>query len=151
MAVGIIIGSSFNEIVDSLVRDIFMPPISLLMAGTSFSDFVITLRDQVKDDAGRVIKEKVTLNIGLFIEQVINFVIIAFSLFLVIQMLHTLRKKMIKEEQEAKEKKEASQTALLTEIRDLLNKDKLMASYIFHSLFTISNIEHLLKGMVYII
>ena len=118
MAVGIIIGSSFNKIVSSLVSDILMPPIGLLMAGTSFADYTLTLRNQVTDDAGNVVKEKVVMGLGTFIQHVIDFMIVAFALFLVIQTVYKLKEKMRKEE----EAEEETQEKLLRDIRDTLKK-----------------------------
>jgi len=122
MAIGIIIGSSFNEIVSSLVQDIIMPPVGLLMAGTRFSDYAITIRDAVRNDAGEIVKEKVTLNIGAFLQHLIDFIIVALSLFIVIQLLSKVRNKVHKQEAAAEKKQQKTQENLLREIRDELRR-----------------------------
>ncbi len=105
MAVGIIIGAAFGKIVDSLVKDIIMPPIGLLLGKVDFSNLFVVLSKgngelpyaslAAAQEAGAV-----TLNIGLFINAVISFVIVAFAVFILIKAINTLREKM--EKQEAK-------------------------------------------------
>jgi len=106
MAVGIIIGAAFGKIVTSLVSDVLMPPIGLLVGGLDFSNLSIALT------SGVVIKY------GLFINTVIDFVIVAFAIFMMIKALNRLRKK--EEEKSVAAPKE--EVLLLTEIRDLLKK-----------------------------
>lgn len=102
MAVGIIIGGAFGTIVKSLVEDIIMPPIGLILAGIDFKNFFILLK------AGKIpppylslaeAKEAgaVTLNYGLFINSCISFLIVAFSVFLIIKFVNNLKKKEQKE------------------------------------------------------
>ena len=86
MAVGVIIGIAFGKIVTSMVNDIVMPPIGLLMGGVDFSDIVVTL----KEAAGEV--PAVTMNVGLFINNVIDFLIVAFVIFMVIKQLNRFKK-----------------------------------------------------------
>ena len=105
MAVGIIIGGAFGKIVSSLVSDIIMPPIGLLIGGVNFTQLAITL------------KEGVTINYGNFIQIIFDFLIVAFSIFLVIKLVNSLQRK--KEEAPAEPSDEIK---LLTEIRDLLKK-----------------------------
>lgn len=126
MAVGIIIGGAFGKIVSSLVSDIIMPPIGLLIGGVNFSDLAITLKkaevvDGVKNAA-------VTLNYGNFIQSTLDFLIIAFSIFIVIKLITKLSQKQ--EQQEAAPAAPAppppptTEEKLLTEIRDILkNKE----------------------------
>lgn len=112
MAVGIIIGGAFGKIVSSLVTDIIMPPLGILIGGVDFSELSITLKGAVGETAA------VTLNYGLFTQKIIDFVIVAFAIFVVIKAMNTLNKK-----EEAKPKAPAAPTkeeVLLTEIRDLL-------------------------------
>lgn len=114
MAVGIIIGAAFGKIVSSFVADVIMPPIGLLLGGVDFSSLAMTLKEASVDS------EAVTLNYGIFINTIIDFVIIAFAIFMVIRWVNKLKKK-----EEAKpEVSEApsKEEALLTEIRDLLKK-----------------------------
>ena len=116
MAVGIIIGGAFGKIVASLVSDIIMPPIGMLAGGINFTEWSILLNEAVMD-ADQVIKPAVTLNIGNFIQTIIDFTIIAFSIFLIVKGVNTFNKK--KEEAPAAPTK---QEELLIEIRDLLKK-----------------------------
>lgn len=87
MAVGIIIGGAFGKIVASVVNDVIMPPIGLLLGGVNFSDLVITLKEKSGDVAA------VTLNYGKFIQTVVDFLIVAWAVFLLIKALNSLRRK----------------------------------------------------------
>ena len=116
LAVAVVVGGAFNTIVKSLVNDIIMPIIGVLTGGINFTQFHIVLVNAV----GK--KPAVTLNIGMFIQNVINFLIIALSIFVVIKLFSKLQRKKEKEEEEVEEKIEEN-TELLREIRDLL-KDK---------------------------
>ena len=86
MAVGIIIGAAFGKIVDSMVKDIIMPPIGLLLGKFDFSDLKIKLADDV------------SINYGIFLNNVISFIIVAFAVFVLIKAVNKLQEKMIKEE-----------------------------------------------------
>lgn len=112
MAVGIIIGAAFGKIVSSLVNDVIMPPIGMLLGGIDFSNFALTL----KEAAGEV--PAVTLNYGVFINTVIDFLIIAFAIFLVIKGMNKMKRKQ--EEEPAAPPAPTKEQTLLTEIRDLL-------------------------------
>jgi len=109
MAVGIIIGAAFGKIVSSLVSDVIMPPIGVVMGSVSFSDLALALGES-----------GVTLNYGLFIDTVINFMIVALAVFMLIKGINTLKRK--EEEKPAEAPKPSAQEVLLTEIRDLLAK-----------------------------
>lgn len=111
MAVGIIIGSAFGKIVSSFVADIIMPPIGVLLGNINFSDLAITLKKATETN------EAVTLNYGMFINTVIDFLIIAFVIFLVVKQINKLKKK-----EEAKPVTPAEDILLLREIRDSLKK-----------------------------
>ena len=100
LAVGIIIGAAFGAIVSSLVDDVFMPVIGLIIGGVDFSSLVLG-----------------PMSIGLFINAVVKFIIIAFALFLVVKAMNTMKKK-----EEAAPAAPSKQEVLLTEIRDLLKK-----------------------------
>jgi large conductance mechanosensitive channel len=89
MAVGIIIGAAFGKIVDSMVKDIIMPPIGLLLGKVDFSDLKIVLADDV------------SINYGIFINNVISFIIVAFAVFVLIKAVNKLQAKMIKDEADA--------------------------------------------------
>lgn len=123
MAVGIIIGGAFGKIVSSIVSDIIMPPVGVLLKGSNFADMKVVLQQATVDAAGNAVPE-VTLNYGNFIQTVIDFLIIAFSIFLVIKAINKMRKK--KEEEAPAPVEEPAPTkeeVLLTEIRDLLKKN----------------------------
>lgn len=94
MAVGIIIGASFGKIISSLVSDVIMPPIGVLMGGVDFSEIFINLSDGAYDSLAAA-KEAgaATINIGIFINTVIDFVIIAFAIFMVIRGMNKMKKK----------------------------------------------------------
>lgn len=125
MAVGIIIGGAFGTIVKSLVSDIIMPVVGLALGGVDFSNIFITLKGETFDTVAAAREAgAVTLNIGLFVNAVIAFVIVAFALFLLIRAMNTLKARF-EEEAEAKPEKPAEpprQEILLAEIRDLLKK-----------------------------
>jgi len=87
MAVGIIIGAAFGKIVSSLVNDVIMPPIGYIIGGIDFSDLAITIREATADAAA------VTINYGSFINVVIDFVIVAFAIFMVIKGMNKLKRK----------------------------------------------------------
>jgi len=87
MAVGIIIGGAFGKIISSLVADVIMPPIGLLLGGVDFSNLVITLKQAVGDVPA------VTLNYGVFINTVLDFIIIAFAIFMVIKGMNKMKRK----------------------------------------------------------
>src|ERR1700744_4582328 len=92
LAVGVIIGASFTGIVTSLVNDVIMPPVGLALGGVDFSNFFVVLKGDTAVDtlaAAKAAKD-VTLNYGLFINAVINFVIVAFVLFLLIRQMNKL-------------------------------------------------------------
>jgi large conductance mechanosensitive channel len=119
MAVGIIIGAAFGKVVSSLVNDILMPPLGLLIGGLDFSDFKVTLKAANINDAGQAISA-VTLNWGMFIQTLIDFLIVAIAIFLVIKAMNQLKKK--EEAKPAELPAPTKQEVLLGEIRDLLKK-----------------------------
>lgn len=114
MAVGIVIGGAFGKIVSSFVADVVMPPIGVLVGGVDFKELAVTLQEASGDVAA------VTLNYGSFIQNVFDFVIVAFAIFMVVKGMNSLKK----EEEEAPEEPEApsDEQVLLTEIRDLLKQ-----------------------------
>ncbi|MDH8701779.1 large conductance mechanosensitive channel [Dysgonomonadaceae bacterium PH5-43] len=124
MAVGVIIGGAFGKIVSSFVSDVIMPPLGVLIGGVDFSDLKIVLKNAVME-SGEVIEPAVTLNYGSFINVVIDFIIIAFAIFLMIKGINQLQKK--KEEEPAAPAAPpapSKEEVLLTEIRDLLKEKK---------------------------
>jgi large conductance mechanosensitive channel len=116
LAVAVVIGAAFGRIVTSFVNDVLMPPIGILIGGIDFSDLTIILKEASGDTAA------VTLNYGMFIQTVINFLIVAFAIFIVIRLYERTKKK-----EEVKPPTVAvipPQEKLLTEIRDLLKEQE---------------------------
>jgi large conductance mechanosensitive channel len=111
MAVGIIIGAAFGKIISSLVSDVIMPPIGMLMGSVSFSELAIALGEG---------EGAATINYGIFIDTIINFLIVAIAIFMLIKGLNSMKKK--EEEKPAEPPKPSAEETLLTEIRDLLAK-----------------------------
>ncbi|KIO44030.1 MULTISPECIES: large-conductance mechanosensitive channel protein MscL [Porphyromonadaceae] len=122
MAVGIIIGGAFGKIVSSLVGDILMPAIGLALGGVNFSHLKIVLKQAVIDN-GQMISPEVALTYGNFIQVVIDFIIIAFSIFILIKVISKLSQK--KEEAPATPPAPPADIQLLTEIRDLLKEKEI--------------------------
>lgn len=122
MAVGIIIGGAFGKIVSSFVSDIIMPPIGVLVGGVDFAELKVVLKQAVMEGA-EVVTPAVTINYGSFINVVIDFIIIAFAIFMMIKFMNNLKKK----EEAAPAPPPAppapsAEEKLLAEIRDLLKK-----------------------------
>jgi large conductance mechanosensitive channel len=113
LAVAVIIGAEFGKIVNSFVNDVLMPPIGTLIGGLDFKEFKVILTH----NAGKA----VTLNYGSFIQSIINFIIIAFSIFLMIKIMNSVKKK---EEAPVPVPPPTKEELLLTEIRDLLKEKK---------------------------
>ena len=123
LAVGIIIGAAFGKIVSSVVNDVIMPPIGLLVGGINFTDIKITMKDAITDPAtGKIIKDAVTMKIGNFIQTLVDFTIVAFSVFLMVKGLNSLSKKKEAEAAPPPPPPVTKEQDLLTEIRDLLKK-----------------------------
>ncbi|MFO0988776.1 MAG: large-conductance mechanosensitive channel protein MscL [Alphaproteobacteria bacterium] len=114
LAVGVIIGAAFGKIVASLVGDVLMPPIGYLLGGVDFSNIAITLKSATGGDP----KTAVVIKIGTFINTCIDFLIVAFCIFLVVKGFNQLRKK--EEAKPAEPPAPTEDQKLLTEIRDLL-------------------------------
>ena len=112
MAVGIIIGAAFGKIVSSLVKDVIMPPIGMIMGGMDFSSLAVALGEG---------EEAATINYGIFINTVLDFLIVAIAIFFLIKAINSLKKK--EEEKPAEPPKPSAEEKLLTEIRDLLAKN----------------------------
>lgn len=116
MAVGIIVGAAFGKIVSSLVGDVIMPPIGVLLGGVDFSSLAITIKASVGD------KPAVMLSYGRFIQTIVDFVIIAFSIFIAVKAMNRLKRK--EEQSPATPPPPSNQEMLLAEIRDLLKGQK---------------------------
>ncbi len=116
MAVGIIIGAAFGKIVSSFVGDVIMPPLGLLIGGIDFSGLAVTLKaanETTKTAA-------VTLRYGQFIQTIIDFIIVAFAIFMAIKGMNALRKK--EEAKPAEPPPPSKEVVLLTDIRDILKQ-----------------------------
>lgn len=105
LAVGVIIGSAFGKIVSSLVNDILMPIIGIIIGGIDFSNLTIQIKDA-------------TIKYGIFIQNIIDFLIVAFCIFIFIKLINKVSKK----EEEKKEKVVSEETKILKEIRDILKE-----------------------------
>jgi large conductance mechanosensitive channel len=123
MAVGIIIGGAFGKIVSSVVADVIMPPIGLLLGGVKFTDLKIVLKDPVVDAAGQITSQAVSINYGNFIQVTVDFLIVAFAIFMMIKAMNSLKKKEVAAPVEAPAPPPPTkEEVLLTEIRDLLKQ-----------------------------
>ena len=117
LAVAVVIGGAFGKIVASFVADVLMPPLGLLLGGVEFTDLVIVLKEAKGEEVAAV-----TLNYGAFLQNVVDFMIIAFAIFMVIQGINATKKK--KEAAPAPPPEPSKEEQLLTEIRDLLKSKK---------------------------
>lgn len=118
MAVGIIIGGAFGKIITSVVNDVLMPPIGLALGGVDFKDLKFILQDAV---AGSEIAE-VAIGYGAFVQSIIDFLIIAFCIFMVIKAMNKMKKKKEEAPAPVAPPEPTKEEMLLTEIRDLLKK-----------------------------
>lgn len=116
MAVGIVIGGAFGKIVSSLVADVIMPPVGLLISGIDFSNLGVTLKKASENTAA------VTLNYGKFIQTGIDFVIIAFAIFMVVKAINALKRK--EAAKPSAPPMPSAEVILLTDIRDILQKNR---------------------------
>ena len=114
MAVGVIIGGAFSKIVTSLVNDIFMPIIGMVLGNVNFTSLEIKLGEPVEG------AEQAAIRYGMFIQEIVNFLIIALCIFMVIKLINKVQKK--KEEEPAPAPEPTKEEVLLTEIRDALKK-----------------------------
>ncbi len=116
LAVAVIVGSAFSKIVSSLVADVVMPFIGLIIGGVDFTSWKWTLK------AAAAGKPAVILNIGLFLQNIFDFVIIALVIFIMIKLIGRLKKQLVKEQAACEAAPLSKDQELLTEIRDLLKK-----------------------------
>lgn len=114
MAVGIIIGAAFGKIIASLVADVIMPPIGLIVGGVNFTDLSLVLREAAGETAA------VTLNYGVFLQTLLDFIIVAFAIFLMVKGMNRLSRK--KAEEPAAPPAPSKEELLLGEIRDILKQ-----------------------------
>lgn len=123
MAVGVIIGGAFGKIVSSIVDDIIMPPIGWLIGGVDFSELKVTL--PAKEIAEGVTTQAATINYGMFLQNTLDFIIVAFCVFLLVKGINSLTRKKAEEPAAPEPTPEPSaEEKLLTEIRDLMKNQK---------------------------
>lgn len=118
MAVGIVIGGAFGKIISSLVQDVIMPPIGVLLGGVDFANLKFVLQEAVMNGE-EVVTEAVSIGYGAFLNTIVQFIIIAFAIFMVIKAMNSAKKK---EEEAPAPDPGPSEKDLLSEIRDLLKK-----------------------------
>ena len=129
MAVGVVIGSAFGKIVSSLVADIITPIISLLTGSVSLTGLKVVFRPEELDAAGQVVQAEIALTYGNFIQAIIDFLIIAFSIFVLRiinkahEKLEAISKKEAQEKAEKEEEQSDTELSVLLEIRELLSKN----------------------------
>lgn len=127
LAVGMIIGSAFGKITTSLVNDLFMPFISWIFGARDMTALNVIVRPEIVNEAGEVTQAAITLGFGTFVATIIDFLLIAFVVFLVVKLMNTAKDKLAKKEEEAPAEEPAppapsAEEVLLTEIRDLLKE-----------------------------
>lgn len=126
MAVGVVVGNAFSKIVTSLVNDIIMPIFSLFTSSVQFTSLKLVMRPAVLDEAGEVIQAEAAITYGAFLQNIVDFLLIALSIFVCIRVVTSVGEKLRKKEEvPAEEPAPAAppaptQEELLTEIRDLL-------------------------------
>ncbi|OMQ21173.1 large-conductance mechanosensitive channel protein MscL [Serratia oryzae] len=116
LAVGVIIGAAFGRIVSSLVSDIIMPPLGMLLGGVDFKQFHLVLREA----EGSI--PAVVMNYGAFLQNIFDFIIVAFAIFMAIKLMNKMRRKEV--EEPAAPPAPTAEEKLLTEIRDLLSQQQ---------------------------
>ena len=122
LATAVVIGAAFGKIVTALVDNIIMPIIGVLTSGVDFANMKYDIKEAETNLVGEVVKEEVAIGYGVLINAVIQFIIIAFCIFLVIHAMNKAKAKFAKKEEE-KEEETPKDIELLTEIRDLLKKE----------------------------
>ena len=125
MAIGVVIGAAFGKITTSIVNDIIMPLIGLVIGGIDLTQWNILLKPEILDEAGNVAQAAVTLGIGNLLAVILDFIIVAFAMFLLVKAMNKLASLKKKEEEAPAEEEEPKPTSeeLLTEIRDLLKEN----------------------------
>lgn len=126
MAVGVIVGGAFTKIANSLVSDLLMPALGMITGKIDMAELKIVLAAAELNDAGEVVKEELAIRYGVFLDAIINFLLIALAIFIVVKIANTVRAKFEKRkaEEPAPEPKPDPQIVLLTEIRDALKKNE---------------------------
>jgi len=121
LAIGVIIGAAFGKIVSSLVEDVLMPPLGLIIGKVDFSNLFLSLTGHHYDSlAAARAAGAPTLNYGVFLNNIINFLIVAFAIFILVQQINRLRSAPPAPQPEAAPAEPSEEVKLLTQIRDLL-------------------------------
>ncbi len=120
MAIGIIIGASFNKVIDVLVKKVLMPPLTYLTNGINFSDKVLVLKEAEKNSAGEITHDQIALGYGALFEAFVDFFIIGFTVFLVVKFMNRLKHKA----QDTKDKTVVTpkDIQLLSDLTDLMKE-----------------------------
>ena len=121
MAVGVVMGTAFTAIVNSLVKDVIMPAVGIITGGIDFSDMQVTLAEAVMEGE-EVVKEAVNLRYGAFIQSIISFLLIAVAVFMLVKVVNMFHRKKKEEPKPEEPPKPDPQIVLLEEIRDQLKK-----------------------------
>lgn len=126
MAVGVVIGAAFGKIVSSLVNDIIMPVVGVATGGLNFTDYKLVLQQAVIDGkSGEILTPEVSMNWGSWVQTVVDFLIVAFCIFVAVKAINKLKREKPAKEPEAPAVHEPTkEEVLLTEIRDLLKDRK---------------------------
>lgn len=119
LAIGVVIGASFNKIVDTLVKFVITPPLGYLTSGVDISDLQVVLKEPITEN-GEVVREGVIIQYGLFLEAAIDFLIVALTIFIVIKLVNSLRNKA--EDEENTEIPTPKNIQLLADIRDQMKQ-----------------------------
>ena len=116
LAVGVVIGAAFGKIVSALVDGIIMPPVGLLLGGVAFDELAITLKQAVLGPNGEILSAPVLFKYGLFLQSLVDFVLIAFAIFLLVKAVNRFKRR----EEVVPTVEPSAEIKLLTEIRDAL-------------------------------
>ena len=121
LAVAVIIAGAFGAIIKSLTADVIMPPLGLALGGVDFSSLTIIHQEGITNDAGELLQEEVAIRYGIFIQRILDFLIIGLIVFMIVRSYNRLTEKK-KAEEAPPAPKGPTQEELLAEIRDLLKK-----------------------------
>lgn len=125
MAVGVVIGAAFGKIISSLVDDIIMPLVGVATGGMNFTDYKFVIQQAVVDGTTQeILKPEVTLNWGTWIQTIVDFLIVAFCIFIAIRAINQLKRKDKEPEPAPAPAEPTKEEVLLTEIRDLLKQQQ---------------------------
>ncbi len=124
MAVGIILGASFNKVINVLVKEVMMPPLSLLSGNMNLDDRRIVLKDSVLDEQGAVLKEEIAIGYGALIEAFVDFFVIGFTIFVVVKFMNKVIKKA--EDTQDKTVETPKNIELMTKMTHLLEEQNQM-------------------------